>query len=120
MNCFLLSNNKTLSLRTPNSQNFGIRKHEITGNILQFLEKEVFENQINKVYTDERLKIMVSQGTHIAFNYSSLVLFPEVFTSWVRSRREDIMPEQANEVYQAVGKNLSEERTDITFKKEDD
>ena len=101
-------------MANPNFTNlFGIRKHETTRNIMQFLEKEVFEKQINKVYTDERLQRMVSQGTHIAFNYSSLVLFPEVFTSWVRSRREDIMVEEANQVYQSVANNLSEEKTDM-------
>ena len=30
------------------------------------------------------------------------------------------MAEEANEVYQSVGKNWSEEEADITFKKEDD
>ena len=96
------------SVRRSLQQAVATRKPEITRNILEILEKEVFEKQINKVYTDERLKTMVSWGTPVAFNYSSLVLFPEVFTSWVRSRREDITAEEANEVYQSVGKNTSE------------
>ena len=38
----------------------------------------------------------------------------------IRFSREEIGEEEANKVYQSVGKNLSEDKTDITLEKEDD
>ena len=58
---------------------------EMEEDVMMFLEKEVFEKQILQSDTDESLKVMVAQGPHVVFNYVSLVLFPEVFTSWVKS-----------------------------------
>ena len=77
--------------------------HEMDTTVMQFLKNGVFEIQLHKPETDKRLKKMAKEGGHITFNYVSLVLFPEVFTSWVRSRREGITSQEASNLYQAVG-----------------
>ena len=92
---------------------FARRKHEVDRCVIQFLQKDVFEKQVNKSDTDERLKMMMDQGTHIVFNYVSLVLFPEVFTSWVRSRKEGITEKEASQLYQSIGNVVTQKEKDI-------
>ena len=75
--------------------------------------RDLFEKQLNEADTDPRLMQMSARGSHIAFNYVSLVLFPEVFISWIKTRKEGTTSREAGRVYQSVGKNISQRERDI-------
>ena len=81
---------------------FSKQSNQIDREVIEELT-DIFDNQVNQEDTAKELKEILERGTHIKFNYITLVLYPETFVAWIRKKLGGIDRIKANRIFREIG-----------------
>ena len=90
---------------------FGERAQPIDRDLRIFLRENVFKKAAGEENFDSRLTELLERSSGLVGEYVELVLYPELFVSWVRSKKK-CGQEMADMFFQTVGTLVSEYEMD--------